>query len=592
MIYLNTCLIFSEFPNDLKELFQIRSDFYELNSLVKNEILFFHYEKLNDSLFSKDYGLLVEDTVGDIGNLIREIAKVDDLKDWIICRDLVTAKKYISTVGRAPVFASLDFSMEGSPVSETQIFYEELRKKWSYPLIIGVTNYENSNDITHVTLTNKMRSHGDSVFQKDLVFEALSNIIRDKLSITKLMQELESNGIGSKSSLKLDESTILLPKESGKNYIVGHSLPMRNIYRELSMLKNTDNRVMLYGETGTGKELIAQAIHEDSSRARAKFVKINCANIVSDSTWAISELFGHKKNAFNGAEDKKGIFQIANGGTVFLDEIECLDKEVQEKLLRFLTDGEFMRLGENIPLQSDVRIICGTNEDLGTKLSRGEFRSDFLSRVSRWLIKLPPLRERKDDIPDLADYFLTEDKKLLLETFGNLNHWGRFKYAKSAFHVLQSLNYKWNVRQLRDTIGSAMVISLFDNILKDGKYLITESHVREAYQKGLGQYVETVVVKPQTRDYYEAEEFLDKVEHILVAHFESYTNVTQQEVAEKFRSKTGQMGISKKHFKNSEFDNNRKSCIEKLHRDHPSRWPNAFKKCSFIRNAKDSATAR
>lgn len=586
-MHLNTCLIFSEFPNDLKELFQIRSDFYELNSLVKNEILFFHYEKLNDNLFSNNYGLLVEDTVGDIGNLIREIAKVDEVKDWIICRDLVTAKKLVSTVGRAPVFASLDFSLEGNPVSETQTFYEELRKKWPYPLVIGVTNYENSNDLTHITLTNKMRSHGDSVFQKDLIYEALSNIIRDKLSITKQMQELENNRIKNLSlRAKPDEFDTLLPKDSGKSYIIGHSLPMRNVYRELSMLKNTDNRVMLYGETGTGKELIAQAIHEDSSRAKAKFIKINCANIVSDSTWAISELFGHKKNAFNGAEDKKGIFQIANGGTVFLDEIECLNKEIQEKLLRFLTDGEFMRLGENIPLQSDVRIICGTNEDLGTKLSRGEFRSDFLARISRWLIKLPSLKERKEDIPDLADYFLTEDKKLLLETFGNLNYLGRFKYAKSAFNTLQSLNYEWNVRQLRDTVGSAMIIALFDNILKDGKYLITDSHVREAYQKGLGQYAETVVDKPQVKDYVEAEEFLDKIEQILVAHFENSASVTQQEIAEKFKSKTGQMGISKKHFKNSEFDNNRKSCIEKLHKEHPTRWPNAFKKCSFIRNAK------
>src|SRR6185312_1662566 len=168
----------------------------------------------------------------------------------------------------------------------------------------------------------------------------------------------------------------------------------------------TDASVMILGETGTGKELVARNLHDKSERARGAFIPVNCgalpANLVE------SELFGHRKGAFTGADvHRKGLFEVANGGTLFLDEVGELDKSVQVKLLRFLESGEIRRVGENDPFRVDVRVLCATHRDLREMIAADQFREDLFFRVNTFEIHLPPLRDRKADIPALARHMLT-----------------------------------------------------------------------------------------------------------------------------------------------------------------------------------------
>src|SRR5439155_25448162 len=167
----------------------------------------------------------------------------------------------------------------------------------------------------------------------------------------------------------------------------------------------TDASVMILGETGTGKELIARSLHDKSCRAAQTFIPVNCGALPENLVE--SELFGHRRGAFTGADaHRKGLFEVANGGTLFLDEVGELDKSVQVKLLRFLESGEIRRVGENDPFRVDVRVLCATHRDLREMIETDAFREDLFFRINTFEIHLPPLRERKPDIPRLAQHLL------------------------------------------------------------------------------------------------------------------------------------------------------------------------------------------
>ena len=208
---------------------------------------------------------------------------------------------------------------------------------------------------------------------------------------------------------KLEKENVYLREEIRSEYnfreIVGSSAPLREVLEKAARVAPLDSTVLIYGETGTGKELIARAIHDRSNRKNQTLVKLNCSAI--SAGLVESELFGHMRGAFTGAYERHiGRFELANGGTLFLDEVSELPLETQVKLLRVLQEGEFEPVGSNKTIQVNVRIIAATNRKLEEWVAAGRFRSDLFYRLNVFPVELPPLRDRPSDIPLLVNFFL------------------------------------------------------------------------------------------------------------------------------------------------------------------------------------------
>lgn len=230
--------------------------------------------------------------------------------------------------------------------------------------------------------------------------------------------------------------------------LLGISAAMEKLRREIAKAAPADARVLIMGEHGTGKELVAEAIHRGSRRAGKPFLQINCAAI--PKTLIESELFGHEKGAFTGAVTRKtGLFEQADGGTLLLDEIGDLEPETQAKMLRVLQENEFVRVGGHTPIRFDVRIIAATNKDLRRAVRRGHFRSDLFYRLNVIPIVVPPLRQRREDIPLLAAHFLAA----AAERGGRKKH-----LAPEAEAILTRYHWPGNVRELRNAMERAAVM--------------------------------------------------------------------------------------------------------------------------------------
>ncbi len=237
----------------------------------------------------------------------------------------------------------------------------------------------------------------------------------------------------------------------GPGAMVGSSPAMLPIQQFIERIGPTEGRVLITGETGTGKEVVARSIFLRSTRADMPFVPVNCGSL--NQNLAESQLFGHKKGAFTGADrDHKGFFEVANGGTVFLDELGELDKHIQVKLLRFLETGEIQRLGESTPIKVDVRVICATHRDLKQMIVEGNFREDLLYRLNMFHVHLPPLRERKPDIPDLARHLLSRAAKRPVEMVRDL-------LTPEALQIMLDHEWKGNVRELANAMEYAWIVS-------------------------------------------------------------------------------------------------------------------------------------
>jgi two-component system, NtrC family, response regulator HydG len=231
--------------------------------------------------------------------------------------------------------------------------------------------------------------------------------------------------------------------------MVGQSLPMQKVLESIRTVAPTDTTVLIHGESGTGKELVARAIHNLSPRRFMPMVNIHCGALTE--TLLESELFGHEKGAFTGAQyRKKGKFEVAEGGTVFLDEISDISLKTQTDLLRVLQEKEITRVGGNQTIKVDFRAIAATNKDLPTLVKEGTFRPDLYYRLDVFGITLPPLRERKEDIPLLVDHFLHKYSRAMNKRFTGI--------SRASLDVL--MNYQWpgNVRELENAIERAMVI--------------------------------------------------------------------------------------------------------------------------------------
>lgn len=233
------------------------------------------------------------------------------------------------------------------------------------------------------------------------------------------------------------------------NGIVGNSPSLVEVLDKVKLVAPSKATVLLEGETGTGKELIAQAIHQNSDRARKAFVPVHCAALATNLLE--SELFGHEKGAFTGATERRiGRFEAADSGTLFLDEIGEIDASTQVKLLRFLETRSFERLGSSKPIQVDVRLVCATNRNLAEMVQRGEFREDLLYRLNVISIFLPPLRERPEDLLALLQHFTTR--------FSEENGLEPVRLTEGALNVLRAYQWPGNIRQLRNFCENIVIL--------------------------------------------------------------------------------------------------------------------------------------
>jgi DNA-binding NtrC family response regulator len=265
--------------------------------------------------------------------------------------------------------------------------------------------------------------------------------------LKKRSLEQEVRYLRSESALRLDKSQIISQSEQ-----------MRAIFQLIDKVAQTSSNVLISGESGTGKELIARAIHTRSPRATKPFVAINCAAIPSELME--SELFGHEKGAFTGAHSRTtGKFEFANGGTVFLDEISCLKLELQAKLLRVLQEREFARVGSHVNIKMDVRVIAASNTRLEERVREGLFRGDLYFRLNVIPVQLPPLRERPEDIPLLANHFLARLSRVLAKRIKGL--------TPGAMAVLRAYPWPGNIRELENLIERLVVLGSDDQWIEE-----------------------------------------------------------------------------------------------------------------------------
>jgi two-component system nitrogen regulation response regulator NtrX len=289
-----------------------------------------------------------------------------------------------------------------------------------------------------------------------------------------------------------------LRQDSGSKYrIIGESVPMKALRQQLALMAATNGRVLIYGESGTGKELVAHAIHSLSPRAAEPFVEVNCAAIPEELIE--SELFGHVKGSFTNAhESKMGKFQKADAGSLFLDEVGDMSLRTQAKVLRALEEQRFEPVGATEFIQVDVRVIAATNKNLEEEIERGNFREDLFYRLNVIPFHVPPLRDRAEDIPLLADYFLAE----FTRAYGRKPK----ELTPEAYGVLQEYHWPGNVRELRNLIERIVILN--------PQVRIDARHIPLAPQRraGLERTVERFASLQEVRESVEREYILKKLE--------------------------------------------------------------------------------
>lgn len=342
-----------------------------------------------------------------------------------------------------------------------------VRERSSEQLTVIMTAYASLE-----TAVEALRAGAYDYVVKPIIHEEIKQIVANALR----QKALQSENAFLKKQIK---------KEYDFSTIVGESQAIQDVIEEVKKIAAAKSCLLLLGETGTGKELIARSVHFSSNRAEKPFIPINCSAI--QETLLESELFGHLRGAFTGAvNSKKGLFEEADGGTVFLDEIGDLGPGLQAKLLRVLEDQEIRPIGANHSVKVDVRFIAATNKEIETAVREGRFREDLYYRVNVITIKLPPLRERKGDVRILAGHFL----KKYADDMGIVN-------AKITDNAMEALvRYPWpgNIRELRNIIERAVLIS--------GDGIVNELHLPDALRRDEASLSEECIRKKMTIEDY------------------------------------------------------------------------------------------
>ncbi len=292
-------------------------------------------------------------------------------------------------------------------------------------------------NLIRINIQNAIETYDLRMSNKQLLFE----LKHQNEELTRLKDQLKDENFYLREEIM---------SNSNFEEIVCQNINFQNILKQIEQVANANTSVLIFGETGTGKELIARAIHNISPRFKKTLIKVNCAAI--PESLIESELFGHEKGAFTGAiQQKKGKFELADGGTIFLDEIGEMPLDLQPKLLRVLQEGEIERVGGSKPIKINVRVISATNRNLLDEIGKNRFRSDLYYRLNVFPITLPPLRERKDDIPLLVNHFIDKYNKRNSKNITSI----------SQRSVDRLIAYPWpgNIRELENVIERAVVLS-------------------------------------------------------------------------------------------------------------------------------------
>lgn len=346
----------------------------------------------------------------------------------VVCPD---GKSAVKSLGSAKFdVAILDMRMPGLTGIEV---LEEIKKVSPETEVVIMTGHASIE-----TAMDAVRLGAFDYITKPCKLTQIETILRKVVE----RRELKNKNIALQTRLQAAEGPCVL---------VGNSAPMQAVQRLIKTVAPTDSTAMILGETGTGKELAARNLFQHSKRADGPFVPVNCGAL--SENLVESELFGHRKGSFTGAErDHKGLFEVANGGTLFLDEVGELNKNIQVKLLRFLESGEIRRVGETEPFRVDVRVICATNRDLRQMVRDDEFREDLFFRVNTFEIRLPALRDRRQDIPDLARHLLARAARRPLEQVASL-------LTPEAIDTLLEYSWPGNVREMANVMEHAFILA-------------------------------------------------------------------------------------------------------------------------------------
>ena len=327
----------------------------------------------------------------------------------------------------------LDIKLPGKDGLE---ILEELKKRPYSPEIIMISGHG-----TVQTAVEATKLGAYDFLEKPLHRDRVLLSIRNALSKNKLAREYRD--------LKL--------KAEKKYQLIGNHPLMKELWEQIQKIAPTNATIFIYGESGTGKELIARAIHAHGNRTKEAFIQVNCAAIPEELIE--SELFGHVKGAFTGATEKKlGKFELADRGTIFLDEIADMSLKTQAKVLRVLEEGEVQKVGSSKINRVDVRVIAATNKDLKKEIEEGNFREDLYFRLNVVPLYSPPLREKKEDIPILIDYFS--------KNFAQENNFKVKKFSPSAMEAMLKYPWKGNVRELKNVVERIMIMSSSEEIEK------------------------------------------------------------------------------------------------------------------------------
>src|SRR5271169_6515479 len=306
---------------------------------------------------------------------------------------------------------------------------EKIREKENAPEVIMISGHG-----TIETAVRATKLGAYDFLEKPLSIDKTLSLIKHAIDARQMKQENRE----------------LKKQLTPRSVIEGESIPLKALRQQIALMAPTNGRVLIYGESGSGKELVARAIHAQSLRKSEMFVEVNCAAIPEDLIE--SELFGHRSGSFPGAtSDKEGKFQKADGGTLFLDEVGDMSLKTQSKVLRTLDEGRFIPVGEEEPITADARVIAATNKDRGDEISKGNFREDLFYRLNVIPFCVPPLRDRKEDIPQLARYFLKE--------FSQTYNRRPKEIADEALDTLMRYSWPGNVRELRNLIERIVIMN-------------------------------------------------------------------------------------------------------------------------------------
>jgi two-component system response regulator AtoC len=361
--------------------------------------------------------------------------------EFVSARDGIEGIQMVST--EKPDVILLDIKMPGMTGLEV---LEKLNRLDTRPEVIMISG------------------HGETKYVVDSIKLGAAEFINKPFDVKEV--EIHINGVMERSRLKKEVTELKKELQSRKVYdsFIGDSEAMLKVKAIIEQVANSELSVLIRGESGTGKEIVARSLHELSNRKDQPFVKVNCAAIPRDLLE--SELFGYEKGAFTGAhKNKQGRFELANMGTIFLDEIGDMPLELQSKLLQVLEQQEFVRVGGINNIHVDVRIICATNKNLEQAISQQSFRDDLFYRLNEITIFLPPLRDRSGDIPLLANHFLDKYNKLYNKKF--------YQFSPEIINRMVSFEWPGNIRQLENMVKQVVVReeeSIISDLIASARY--------------------------------------------------------------------------------------------------------------------------